>query len=429
MTTNRSIQPDQNISELQVDKKNYLLLGFLFIIYTLSFANRQLIAIASPAIKIDLDLSDTQLGLLKGFTFVIFYSFLALPIARYADHKPRINIVTCALAICSLMTVVCSLTSSFLSFVAIRCGVGIGAAGITPAAHSMIYDVFKDKNLSLAMSVYALGVPLGSVVAFTIGGMFVSDFGWRMSFILFGLLGLIAALIFVLVVREPKRIVTSKKPIVEVSSGLLKTFTLLFNIPAYRIVCIGACFAVFGQAGMANWIVDFFHRRYGLVGTDINTTLAIIYGVCGCGGVLIGGLVADRLGKIDTAAYFKVPGLFLGSCSISVIAAIWTTNSDIALFFFSLTIFLMFSYFGPIYVLAQSLVPEHIRAFSTASLLLFMNLLGAGLGPLIIGMISDFFTTRLGEAVALSIGLSVVSLSSLAACYCFYFSSHKLHST
>lgn len=412
--------------------KRYYVLALLFCIATLNFVDRQLIAIASPLLKAEMAISDTELGLLKGFAFALLYSLVGIPIARLADRASRVNIITIALTLWSAMTIITGLAGSFLHLLLARIGLGIGEAGCAPSSHSLLSSYFAKQRLHTALSVFSLGIPMGNMIAFLVGSLLMAEMGWRFTFIFFGGLGLLLAILFKLTTSEPPRLHASDQQhntleTVLTPVSLRQSIAQLMAIPSYRWLCIGSGFVVVGTFGLVNWAMDFFVRNHSLSITDAGFQLALIYGIGGSCGVLLGGFLCDRFGAQNKAFYLIIPGVALLFSAPLLAAAVWSTSSQQAFILLGIAILFVYIYQGPSYALAQMLAPPALRAQSSACVIFVQIVLGTGFGPLIVGMASDMFTPVYGNETSLRLALSLLCIAITIAGLVFIHAAKKLN--
>ena len=251
--------------------KKYVI-GILLVVYTLNFIDRQIIAILSPAIKEDLGISDTQLGILKGFIFAMFYAVASIPIAWLADRSNRVNIISISIVFWSAMTAVCGAAGNFWHLLWARVGVGIGEAGCSPPAHSLVSDYFHKEERATALGIYSLGIPLGSLFGILLGGWLVATLGWRWTFVAVGLPGILLGLLVKLTLKEPKRgAAESQKQSIDVAdtaqdkepkASLMKTFQTIWGIKSFRYLIYGSSLVSFAIFGFNLWMVDFLVRTH-----------------------------------------------------------------------------------------------------------------------------------------------------------------------
>lgn len=391
--------------------KRYVV-GILLVVYTFNFIDRQIIAILSPAIKADLALNDTQLGFLKGFAFALFYASFGIPIARLADRRNRVTIIALALTIWSAMTALCGAAASFVQLAIARVGVGVGEAGCTPPAHSLIADYFIKEQRPAAIGLYSLGVPIGTVFGYLLGGWILETLGWRWAFVVVGCPGILIAIILKLTLKDPPRgqtdAVTAAPTDDTDQTTVWTTIKHLWSIKSFRYVNYAAGLSTFAGYALSMWIVDFLDRTHGLSISQITLQMALVLGVGGGIGTAFGGFIVARFSKNDNRAIFVFPAI-VHVLAIPVFAyAIWASSgflTFLALFPFYL---LTTSVTGPYFGLVQNLAPAKMRAMASAFFLFILNAFGFGLGPLVIGGLSDFLTPSFGEAVALQWALTAL---------------------
>jgi len=392
----------------------------LTLVYVFNFIDRQLLVILQEAIKKDLHLSDTQLGLLSGFTFAIFYVSMGIPIARVADKSNRRNIVAWSLGLWSLMTACSGLARNFLQLLLARIGVGVGEAGGSPPAHAMISDYFPPEKRATALSVYSAGLYLGIMVGFLMGGFLNQQLGWRNAFFVLGIPGAVFSLLFYLTVREPQRGATDQgvnkaneeHSMVQVFRHLLASKTFLF-------LALAGGLHVFYIYGISNWAPSFLSRLHGMPTAEIGLSLGLIYGLGGGIGTFAGGYFTDRFGKENKSMYLKIPAYAILLSIAFGAGALFLKPISLSLIGFAGVAFLQSVYLGPAIAVAHSLVPASMRALCSAVLFLVLNLVGLGFGPLMVGLVSDLLSHRLGME-SLRWAMSVTLLVSLVSILFFF---------
>jgi predicted MFS family arabinose efflux permease len=393
-------------------------LGVLLVISVFNFIDRQLLAVLSPEIKKELLLSDTQLGILKGLAFALFYSVLGIPLARVADRFHRVNLISASIVVWSAMTSLSGAASGFLHLLLARIGVGVGEAGATPASHSILSDYFARSERATAIAILSLGIPIGTTFGFLAGGWLTAEVGWRMAFVLIGLPGVAVGILTKLTVREPVRGARDSAQAIAAappSASWTDTLATLWGIPSYRTIAISGGFSALCGYALSMWLVDFLVRVHGLTYQEILLELALSVGVGGGLGTYFGGKLADRLGRKNVTAYLTVPGLGMVLVAPLLLLALWT-NSETIIFIALFFVFaLHYSCFGPFYGTVQTLAPIRARAIATAFLFFIMALGGAGMGPFVTGVISDLFEPAYGSAKALQLAMSSITFISLGA--------------
>jgi predicted MFS family arabinose efflux permease len=374
--------------------RNYAL-GLLTIGYCFNFIDRQLLSILQEAIKVDLNLSDGQLGLLTGFAFAMFYVSAGIPIARWADRGNRKNIVSLAIGIWSLMTAVSGLAQNYLQLFLARVGVGIGEAGGSPPSHSIISDIFPAEKRATAISIYSTGVNVGILFGFLLGGWLNEFFGWRVAFAVVGLPGLLIALVIRYTIKEPIRGLSDGKKVEEVPP-LGEVLGLLWSRSSFRHIALGAGLNAFAAYGTVNWQGSFFIRLHGMSTGELGTWLALSSGFLGAVGILAGGMLADKLAPRDKRWYVWIPAI-VGFIGVPFFVAVFTIESTYAALILScIPGTLINVYLGNSIATSHALVGARMRAMASAILFFILNLIGLGLGPLFIGLLSDYLAPTLG---------------------------------
>ena len=364
----------------------------LLIVYTFNFLDRQILSILAVPIKADLELNDTQLGALGGLAFALLYSTLAVPLALLADRTSRTWVVTISLAVWSGFTAVCGLATSFWQLFAARLGVGVGEAGGVAPSYALIADYFPSGSRARALAVYSLGIPLGSAAGVMFGGYIAQTIEWRTAFIAVGLAGLLVAIPFRLIVREPARDRTASG-----GPGVGAVFRLLARKKSFWLLSFGAASSSLCGYGLAFWTPSVLNRSFGL---DLTTTGQFYGGVLligGVAGVLAGGLIGDRLGAANRAAYARLPAIAFVLAVPLFAAGFLSNHAKTAFFLLLIPQALAYVWLGPVLSAVQHLVPAEHRATASASFLFINNLIGLGLGTLVLGALSDAMTAPFGE--------------------------------
>lgn len=376
--------------------RRYALL-LLLLVFTSSHVDRQILAILLQPIKQELLLSDTQLGFLSGVAFAIFYATLGIPMAMWADRGNRRNLIAVALSVWSGMTVLCGMAATFWQLALARIGVGVGEAGSTPPSHSIIADMYPPSERSTAMSIFSLGVNFGLMLGFLIGGWINQWYGWRVAFFVAGAPGLLLALIVRVTLHEPPRgYAEGIQHAPQEAPGLWEVVRFMFATPSLRHIIAGATIASFVGYGVVLWIPTFLARSHGLQSGEIGTVLAFFFGVLGTIGTFMSGYLADRLGKRDLRWNVWVVVLaILLSFPLSIFAYL-AHSIELALACFTLPALLGGAYLGPSFSLNQSLVTVRMRSVASAIILFIVNIIGLGLGPLTVGVLSDLLQPHYG---------------------------------
>jgi predicted MFS family arabinose efflux permease len=382
----------------------------LTLVYTFNFIDRQILVILQEPIKAELGLSDAQLGLLTGFSFALVYVTAGIPIAWLADRANRRNIVAASLAFWSLMTALSGLVQNYGQLLAARLGVGVGEAGGSPPSHSMISDYFPPSSRGTALSFYSMGIYIGVLFGFAAGGWIAENFGWRNAFFVIGIPGILYALAVLWVVKEPQR--GQHDPAgVPAQSSLAETLAGLKGRPTFWYLSVGCAFSAFVSYGNGNFMPSFLMRNHGMSLAEVGAILGLISGLSGATGTFLGGFLADRLAPRDMRWYVWIP--ILGGLS-SMIPAYYTLFGESTTFIVAAMIpsqILSALYLGPCIATCHNLVSPGMRAMASAILYFVLNLIGLGLGPLTVGILSDLFVEPFGDnnlryamATALTIG-------------------------
>ena len=370
-------------------KAAYYALGILTIVYSINFIDRQLLSILQESIKADLMLSDAQLGLLTGFAFAVFYTFAGLPIASLADRSNRRNIVAISLTIWSGMTAISGLAQNYLQLLAARIGVGIGEAGGSPPSHSMISDIFPPEKRASAIGFYSTGISIGILFGFLFGGWLNEFFGWRVAFFVVGIPGVLLALVLYLTVPEPVRGLAENKASSGDNPSMMTVFKVLLSRRSFLFMALGAAMNAFAGYSTANWVASFMIRTHQMPTGELGTWLALIIGLGGAIGVFGSGVLADNLGKKDKRWYMWVP-VYAAAISVPFqIATYWVDGPYAALMCMTIPSILANAYLGATIACVHGMVGLRMRAVSSALLFFILNIIGLGMGPTTVGLVSD----------------------------------------
>ena len=418
-------------------------LGLLLATYTFNFIDRTIIATIGQAIKVDLKLTDTQLGLLGGLYFALLYTILGIPIARLAERFNRVTIISASLVIWSGFTALCGSAASFAQLAAYRFGVGIGEAGCSPPSHSLISDYYAPKQRATALSIYSFGIPLGTMFGAVAGGWLAQEFSWRVAFVIVGLPGILLAVIVKLVVKEPPRghsemkeapleaedvVVEPPKPAFSMANEFAEmwavTKVLFGKWPVLHMV-LGVTIASFGSYGSGAFVPSYFVRAFGLDLAQVGLITGLIGGFSAGVGTLMGGFLSDWAGKKSAKWYALTPAIGLLICTpIYILAYLQTTWQATALILLVPGIF-HYVYLAPTFGVVQNSVDPRRRATATAILFFFLNLIALGGGPVFTGWLIDhlaqfnFNTPNAGGLITSlfgSFGLPETATNFAAAC-------------
>jgi MFS family permease len=388
----------------------------LTIVYGFNFIDRQIVGILAPFIQKDLGLTNTELGLLIGLAFAIFYTLVAIPIAWLADRYSRVNILSIALATWSSFTALTGLATNFIQIGIARMGVGIGEAGGSPPSHSIISDLYPKEERASALGIYSMGIPLGVMAAYFATAMLMGASGeevnWRRIFIFLGLTGVVLAAIVKLTLREPSRGAMEFNDQIQIKKPpFMESLKTLLKIPAWWAMCLGIAFGSF-----VSYATSAFHTKY-LVALDPSydfKTLVIILGVMNgttyAGGAFFGARLADKWGKKDIRAYGWLPAISIALCLPIGMGAWWSSSIEMNLVFSTLFLLFLGVYLGPSFAIAQTLAPISMRAMSTALFFFILNMIALGGGPTFAGWLIDVFKENYGEVESIRYAMTVTSV-------------------
>lgn len=365
-------------------------------VYIFNFIDRQILVILQESIKADLNLSDTDLGFLTGSVFAIFYVSVGIPVARLADNWNRTKIIAISLTIWSMMTILSGRATNFLQLALARIGVGIGEAGGSPPAHSIISDYFPENKRATALATYSMGVYIGILLGYLFGGWLDEFYGWRTALMLVGVPGILYAVFFYLTVQEPPRGYSEHIKAQQADYSMLQVFQLLMSRKSFVCIAFAAGLNAFLAYGIGNWLPALLRRVHEMSSGEIGTWLALGSGGGGIIGVWLGGYLADRLGTKDKRWYLWIPTISM-LLSIPLLAVMLFSTNKYGVVVTNIVVKALWAtYLGPIIAIAHRMVGLRMRALASAVLLLFINLIGLGLGPLLIGYVSDYLKPAYG---------------------------------
>ena len=397
-------------------------LGILVVVYVFNFIDRQILYMLLEDIKQDLDLSDTQLGFLGGIAFAIFYSTLGVPIARLADRSSRRSVIAGALFIWSGMTAVTGFAQNFWQLALARIGVGIGEAGCSPPAHSLVSDYFPPHRRATALAIYALGIPIGAGLGNLAGGWLREFYGWRNAFIIVGLPGVFLALFVRAFLREPPRghfdapASPEPEPGAESKESVFDVFRFMWGLRSFRHFSIAGSLHAFYGYGAGAFVPIFFRRVHEMSAAEVGSYLAAIAVTAGVLGTFLGGAIGDWVGARDRRWYMWVPGIATLASVPFNFAVYLNSDAHVAILLTAPAVILSSMYLGPTFAMTQSLVKPRMRAVASAVLLLILNLIGMGLGPQFVGILSDLLEPRFGvESIRYSLLFTIVTGAAWSA--------------
>ncbi|UAL11917.1 spinster family MFS transporter [Caulobacter segnis] len=417
--------PSPVINPVSTGYRRYAL-WVLLIIYTLNFLDRQVVNILAEPIKRDLGLADWQLGMMTGLAFAVFYTVLGIPIARIAETKNRPVIIGASVAAWSAFTVLCGFTQNFWQLILARIGVGVGEAGCTPPAHSLITDYVPREKRASAIAFYSIGTPLGTLAGMAMGGLVADAYGWRAAFMVAGAPGVLFALVAALTLVEPRKKLAAEMAARASSQiSFAAALAVLATKKTFWLVALAASIKAFIGYGHAPFTASFFFRNHGPELAQLASTfglksagflglaLGLIGGTAGVIGAWLGGVFADRLGAKDLRAYVTVPAIASVITIPIYITAVSLDAPMTAIGLLAINALLGTLWYGPVYATAQSIVDPALRATASAVLLLIINLIGLGLGPLAVGILSDVLSGHMGLGEAQGVRWALIASATL----------------
>ena len=379
----------------------YLVVIVLAVVYTFNFMDRQIMSILQEPIRKELSLSDTQLGMLTGLAFALFYTTFGVLLAWAADRYKRVWIMAASCAVWSLFTALCGMATNFVQLALSRVVVGIGEAGGSPPSYSLISDYFPPKERGVGLAIYSLGVPIGSMVGAGVGGAIAAAYGWRIAFISVGLPGLLLALVMLALVREPKRggldPVAAGAVAHDPAPPMMSAIASFFANRTLVLVAISSGLSAFVGYAMLNWNPSFLMRVKGMSLAEVGAYYSLVLGITGMIGTFGSGWLVDKLSLKDRRWYSWVPAIAFALTIPALAGLLWAPTWQIALLFLAVPSLLNNMYLAPALTVVQNAVPPARRTMSGAILLFILNLVGLGGGPLYVGFISDHAKAQYGE--------------------------------
>ncbi|WP_083197419.1 spinster family MFS transporter [Candidatus Viadribacter manganicus] len=420
-------------------------MGLLLLIYVMNFVDRQVVNILAEPIKRELGLLDWQVGAMSGLAFALFYTVLGLPIARAAERGHRPLIIAGALALWSLFTSLCGFAQTFTQLLLARIGVGVGEAGCTPPAHSLITDYVAKEKRASALAFYSMGTPLGSLVGMALGGLIADAYGWRMAFIVCGIPGVLLAIVAGLTLVEPRISATAdefklRTQQMRDAKPFRDALATLRTKRTFWLVSFAAAIKAFIGYGQAPFAASFFYRnhleevtRLGAMfslqpGGFLGLALGLMAGIGGAIGAYAGGVIADKYGGRDFRAYVSVPAIASVAVIPVFLVGVMSSSAVVAIGSLFLGAVIGTLWYGPVYATAQTIAKPHMRATASAILLFIINLIGLGLGPLFVGALSDMFAISfgMGEGEGVRWALIVAALTGLIAAVLFWMARRSI---
>lgn len=403
------------------DGRGLFILGLLLLVNILNFVDRLLPSILVGGIRKDLGLSDAQIGLMAGVAFAVIYSFAGVALARVADLRSPRLVISLSLAFWSLATALSGLAQGFWQLFMARAGVAAGEAGCTPAAHALIARVFATERRSLAVALFSLGVPIGGTLGLILGGWINDVLSWRAAFFVVGLPGLAVAVLVRFSIPDPPH----QSPQHTRTDSLGGTVKFLFAIRSFRHMAIASSLFAIGSYAMNVFAASFLMRTHHMTPRHAGLALGIASGLGGLVGTFAGGAIADWLGRSDPRWRQGVPAVGLALSAPTALAAYLVPDPTLSVILLTLVYLLGLLYFAPTFAAAQSLVPDSIRASTTGVLLFCLTLIGASVGPYVVGLVSDLLTPQFG-AMSLRYAMCLMALTMLWSAWHFLCAARAL---
>lgn len=413
----------------------WLVVGLLFLACVLNFVDRSIMNILADPISKELHLSDTQIGLMTGLAFTLLYSIVGLPLAGLIDRArtDRVRLLAVCLALWSSMTAVCGMATSYGTMLAARVGVGVGEAGCTPAGHSLISDIVPPEKRSSALAFYGMGVPAGSLLGLAVGGLLADTIGWRNAFLVAGAPGLILALLIWWFMKDPRKVVLPDgRPLaveadVEQAPRMWAAFREIMSSRAFVWLLVGGGALAFLNYGRGTWNVIYFIRAFGLSPGQVGLALGLTGGIAGMFGAWLGGLVADRMGPKKPQHYLTVAVLAYALAVPLYMLAYCAPTWPMALTLLFLPQMLDSMSYGPSFAAIQGVARPRTRGVAVVLKLFVQSLIGGGLGPLLLGVVSDQLKAGSGNN-SIRIVLFGASLLGLLVAFAYWRASLRLGS-
>jgi predicted MFS family arabinose efflux permease len=406
-------------NEISNKQRNYTLF-VLVLVFTSSHVDRQIMGILGQPIKESLLISDTQLGLLTGIMFAVFYATLGMPMAMWADRHNRRNLISFSVFLWSLMTALCGAAGNFLQLLLMRIGVGVGEAGSNPPSHSIIADLYPPEQRATAMAIFGTGINWGILIGFLIGGWINEWYGWRTAFVVVGLPGILLAILVRLTVTEPPRGYSEALTEKTAPPSFWSVAKFLFHNAALRNIILASALISFTGYASIIWVPIYLVRIHELGTGETGSYLALIIGIGGALGIYLGGRVADylssRLGQqwlpwmVAIVSLAGLPFLYLAFTASTASNALWA---------YALPAALATVYVAPGFALIQNQTPIEMRSVAAAINLFITNIIGLGIGPFSVGFFSDLFEPRFGID-SLRYALMTTLVIILWACWHYY---------
>lgn len=391
-----------------------VVLAMLLLVYTFNFLDRQILGILAKPIQASLNLSDGEFGMIGGTAFAILYSVLGVPLALLADRVGKTQVIAGSLVVWSGFTALCGTATGFWSLFLYRLGVGVGEAGGVAPSYALIADYFPVERRAKALAIYSMGIPIGLGSGVLLGAYIAAMVNWQAAFVTVGIAGILVAPLFLWLVRDRPR-----PAVEETRVPALAVLPILMKKPAYWLLSIGAGFSSMAGYGLALWVPKIVAVHYGWTANDdlikVGQFMGALLLIGGTTGIFLGGVLADRMGRIDRGWYAKIPAVAWAITAPMFMLGLWTPYPLLAWCLLLIPNALNTLWLGPIVTAAQHLAPSRMRAGASGTFLLVNNLLGLGLGPWLMGALSDALKGSYGDASLRYAAIITVSFYLVAA--------------
>ena len=408
-------------SKVRISSPN-VVLTFLLLAYIFNFLDRQILGILLEPIKAEFNFTDSELGVLTGPAFALVYSLVGLPLALLADRTSRSRVITAALVSWSAFTALCGTAAGFWQLFLFRLGVGLGEAGGVAPSYALIADYFPPSRRARALAIFSLGVPIGLGTGAILGAWIAHNFSWRTAFLAMGIAGLILAPIFKYVVRDSPRATGATAP---TFADLSAAIPVIARKRSFWLMAFAASLSSLCGYGLATWVASILIRSFGLSLIEAGQFLGTLLLIGGTIGVFMGGWLADRLGHRDRRWYTWLPAIAWLITAPLYAAGLMTENLVLVWLLLLIPNALNILWLGPVTAAVQHLVEAPKRATASGAFLLINNLIGLGVGPLLIGTISDLFRETYG-ADSLRMAALVILVFYLVAALLMYLASRSI---
>ena len=401
-------------------------LAILFIVYIFNFADRYILVAVQSAIIEELKLSDDQMGMLTGLAFALFYTFVGIPIARLADRKARTTIMAIGLTLWSGLTAASGLARNFIHILLARVGVAVGESTATPCAHSLISDYFPPEKRGKAIGLYSIGANFGMLLGMMAGGLILKYLGWRYAFFIVGMPGIVLALIVKFTIKEPPRGFSDITKTDKLENLPLKeTLKYLFSLKSFRHLCAAGSIAALTGFGVMTWANVFFMRTHNMPVEVSNNILGIVIGIVGGLSTFLGGFLVDKLSKRSRKWAMWISAIGMGGMVPFLLLFLLTPDKNIAIVGITLTFLVGLFYFAPTFSTVQGLARPDMRALASAIFLFLINLIGMGLGPYIVGLLSRLLKPEYGID-SLRYAMLIISAGTIWATFHYLMAARTL---